>query len=426
MTSPPQDRAPSWSGNPFGPKTSRSSLRLAQASLGEGGESHGVREITGHSGWVAKLYKAPLPAADTERLGRLIALPNILADDERALLDRSMAWPVSRITDPDGTVGVIMARIPACCYVRFAYGKDGRTGPRELQLDHLVMADAKFATLGLDAPLAARREQLAARFLALGALLERHDVVYGDWSYRNALWSRQTGEVFLIDLDSCGIGSRPWIRSHHWEDPLFPSGTLLTTGSDRYRMAVLALRVLTGTRGDPQQALRQFESQWAASGGKGRGNAELVALLSRALTTSCVNQRPTVAALLSALEAGHTLTGTADGPSGGAGGAQDSPSAGAGGANVVGWRTVPPPVTAGRPTPAGVGPGPAGPGRAGRRRAGPVRPTSAAKGQPAPRPHVKTPASPPPARQEMKQFTAGVVSWTILICISVAVIALFH
>ncbi|MEU9608894.1 hypothetical protein [Streptomyces sp. NPDC048057] len=322
-------RGTGWSMSPFAPETARSGLRLADASLGEGGESTGVREVVGHPGWVAKLYKEPLAQDEAETLTRLIDLPAKMSWDEMRLVDRHSAWPVARVTDRGGTVGVIMPRIPDAFYVRFAYGEGGRTEPKELLLDHLVLQDAKFTALGLDPPSAARRRSTAARFLTLGALMERYDVVYGDWSYRNALWSQQNGDVFLIDLDSCGIESRKWIRSHHWEDPLFPQGTPLTTYTDRYRMAVLTLRVLTGTRGDPRRALEGLAEQRA-------DDSELVPLLRRAVTTGQPSERPSVFTLLSAIQvrpqgapppAAPGTTGTRTGS-----------------ANVSGWRDVLPPV----------------------------------------------------------------------------------
>ncbi|MFH8615074.1 hypothetical protein ACH4E8_08350 [Streptomyces sp. NPDC017979] len=353
-------RGTGWSMSPFAPDTARSGLRLADASLGEGGESTGVREVVGHPGWVTKLYKEPLAPDEADTLARLIELPGKMSWADMCLVDRHSAWPVARVTDRGETVGVIMPRIPDSFYVRFAYGEGGRTEPKELLLDHLVLQDAKFTALGLDPPSAARRRSTAVRFLSLGALMERYDVVYGDWSYRNALWSQQNGDVFLIDLDSCGIESRRWIRSHHWEDPLFPQGTRLTTHTDRYRMAVLTLRVLTGTRGDPRRALEGLAEQRA-------GDAELVLLLRRAVTTAQPSERPSVAGLLAAMEVRPAAPETPVAPSrpvaaGGAGAGAGSATNGS--PNVSGWREVqPPPPAARRPKPvrppaptAGAGP----------------------------------------------------------------------
>lgn len=352
-----------WSMSPFAPETSRSGLRLADASLGEGGESTGVREVVGHPGWVAKLYKEPLEHDEADTLARLIELPGEMTWADMRLVDRHCAWPVARITDRGETVGVIMPRIPEPFYVRFAY-EGGLTEPKELLLDHLVLQDAKFSALGLEPPSDARRRSTAARFLALGALMERYDVVYGDWSYRNALWSRQNGDVFLIDLDSCGIESRKWIRSHHWEDPLFPQGARLTTYTDRYRLAVLTLRVLTGTRGDPRRALERLAQQWS-------DGAELVLLLRRAVTTAQPSERPSVGGLLTAIEA-RSQTASAASAASDASVRAPAPAGKAAteGANISGWRDVqPPPRPGGTRRPGGVRP----PGAAGPTRPNPVR-----------------------------------------------------
>lgn len=96
---------------------------------------------------------------------------------------------------------------------------------------------------------------MARHILRIGVLLEWHDVVYGDWSYANCLWTRESGRIFLIDMDSCGLSSRGWLASNSWDDPAVQPGERLTVTTDRYKLAVTVLRVLTGVRGeDPRPA----------------------------------------------------------------------------------------------------------------------------------------------------------------------------
>ncbi|MFD4601513.1 hypothetical protein ACFWPQ_26200 [Streptomyces sp. NPDC058464] len=307
-----------WSDHPFPDDVPLSSVELAGENLGGGGQAHTVDRLADRPGWVAKLYKSPMAPAEAATLRRLVALPRSMTQADLGTLDRSAAWPVSRITDGDRTVGVVMAEAPSRFYVPFNLRGGRRSEPRELQLDHLVKDAAYLKAIGVHPPARQRRLEIACRFLELGAVLERHDVVYGDWSYRNALWDQDSDSVYLLDMDSCGIGTRSWIASPDWSDPAFPEGTPLTVPTDRYRMALLALRCITGARGEPLESLSRLERDWPASD-------TFPALLRQALDRGDLRNRPRTATLLKALRS-----------PGGTGAQADV----APGSNVTGFRQV--------------------------------------------------------------------------------------
>jgi hypothetical protein len=119
-------------------------------------------------------------------------------------------------------------------------------------------------------------------------------------------------------MDSCGIGTRPWIASPDWTDPAFPEGTPLTVPTDRYRMALLTLRCITGARGEPLENLSRLERDWPAGD-------QFPALLRQALGRGDLLHRPRTATLLKALRS-----------PGGAGPQADV----APGSNVTGFRPV--------------------------------------------------------------------------------------
>ncbi|MBB5998168.1 phosphotransferase [Streptomonospora salina] len=179
-------------------------------------------------------------------------------ESDREIVDASIAWPVSRIEDAGHTVGVVTAKAPEHFYADFAQkGREGeprRTSRHELRIDHLAQSDDWLERKGVARPTAASRSRIAQSFLEIGAMLARHGVVYGDWSYSNAMWDGEQGRVYLIDMDSCGLGDRAWIESPGWEDRLFPHPKRLTRAADDYRLTLLALRALTGER-DASQAL---------------------------------------------------------------------------------------------------------------------------------------------------------------------------
>lgn len=283
-----------WSDSPFSTQVEVSSVKLTGEHLGEGGQSRSVERIADRPHWVAKFYKSPLGPQESAVLDRMVRFPHSMTAREREKIDHSTAWPVSRITDSGRTVGVIMAEAPSGFYVPFNLRGGRRSEPKELQLDHLVNDSGYLSGIGVHPPSRQRRQEITCGFLELGVVLERHDVVYGDWSYRNALWDHDGASVFMLDMDSCGIGTRPWISSHEWTDPVLPEGSTLTVSSDRYLMALLSLRCLTGLRGEPLDSLSALEDDWPTGDG-------LPHLLRRAFTATDPSQRPRASELLDAL-----------------------------------------------------------------------------------------------------------------------------
>lgn len=369
------------------------------ATLAEAkGESQKVYEIAGRPGWLAKLYRQPLTAPEEDRLEALISLPSGMPGADVALLDRQTAWPVARIVGAGRTVGVVMARAPGKFFatVQKKFSQDAST-PEPLPLDWLIAANESITKRGLRAPDAATRTRAVWELLRIGALFERHDVVYADWSYSNALWDQDTGEVFVIDMDTCGIHHRDWIESPGGEDPLFQDGSrALTTYSDRYKVAMLTVRCLTGHRGaDPHAAYGRLEPgvQQSAFGKE----------LERVLDATDPTDRPGLADLLTTFEVSYApgRRQAADGtnvtgevrvrgrasrgrggelPDGGGGHTANPPPYAPGAANVTGWVPL-----RGRPRPSSGAP-PASGSR--------PRPTSSPGTTPAPAPQPTEPPVP--------------------------------
>ncbi len=239
-----------WSDSPFEAVTPLAEVAARGAVISaENGESKLVYEAAEHPGWLVKLYKPGFPREPADVLDRLIAVPGAMPAADLALVDSSVCWPVTRVVDGGSTVGVVLAKAPADFSVPMRM-ISGAAQPRLLDVDQLVQTDPEFfGRRGWRLPTAAERLAVARNLAAVGALLERHGVVYGDWSYANALWARGSGRVFVIDMDSCGMGDRPWVESKSWDDPKVEPGTRLTTCTDRYKLAVLITRCLSGTRG---------------------------------------------------------------------------------------------------------------------------------------------------------------------------------
>ncbi|MFA1548408.1 hypothetical protein [Actinomadura chokoriensis] len=255
-----------WSDRPFGPVTQLADVAEARVRIaGENGQSTEVYESAAHPGWLVKRYKPGFPDEPPEVLDRLIGLPAGMRRDDLAIVDSATCWPVSRVVSDGATAGVVLAKAPP------EFQVEVRTpfGPPEsvpLNLDQLVQTDGEFyEARGLAVPDERERLRVARNMLCVGALLERHGVVYGDWSYANMFWTRETGRVFLIDMDGCGLSSRPWVECNSWNDPAVSPGERLTAYTDRYKLAVAVLRTLTGVRGeDPHPAFGALSARLRA------------------------------------------------------------------------------------------------------------------------------------------------------------------
>ncbi|MDI2129826.1 hypothetical protein [Yinghuangia seranimata] len=288
----------SWSGSPFPPDVRLSDVPQGAVLARDRGESRVVFEIAGHPGWLAKLYRSPLGVVDAARLKALTLLPATLTDPAQTdVVDRCTCWPVSRVLDERGTVvGVVVAKAPRRFFAALR-GLSGRpTRPAPLEIDWLVREPEAYGPRGLAVPDLGVRVTAARQLVAFCALLEQWDVVYGDWSYSNVFWARNSGDVFVIDLDTCGIERREWIESPEWEDPLFPNDSQppLTVHCDRFKLATLLVRCLTGVRRDPRTAYAALPDALR----EGRFGA----VLDRILAADTPGERPGPDELSAALE----------------------------------------------------------------------------------------------------------------------------
>jgi DNA-binding helix-hairpin-helix protein with protein kinase domain len=205
----------------------------ASRKLASGGQGT-VFRLADPPGTLLKLYH-PGTAVLSEELGRLIDLRG----DLRAA---PVAWPSGRVFDGGRCVGLLMPEVPE----EFATSMAGRRRLLELQF-LLYPRRAMWADLVL--PTGTQRRRLAAAYVALFRELHARGVVVGDVSMRNLLWSLADGpSVFAIDCDGFRVAGRPpavrTVDTAGWEDPARPGE--VTLDSDRYKLALVALRVLLG------------------------------------------------------------------------------------------------------------------------------------------------------------------------------------
>lgn len=212
------------------------------------GESVGIHPVTRQPGWLVKLYHAPLQGEPTKHLTDLVNLPGAATDGEREIIASSTSWPVAVVADdPSRALGCV---IPAAGRrFRTMFRPPGSTpAERALEIDFLALKDDGFARRGLPPVTAEQRRTVCRNLVAVAELLARHRLVYSDWSYSNAFWSATDQGVYVIDIDGCARDAAPNIYQPNWDDPLTPRAQPADRHTDRYRVALLVARCLTGER----------------------------------------------------------------------------------------------------------------------------------------------------------------------------------
>ena len=291
-----------WSQPPASGRTIRvSELGSLGENLGQdNGESRRVCRVPRFPGWLLKEYRAPLTLGRARRLERLIWLPSQMVSADLDLVNGHTAWPAAQVVNPDGkTIGALIPLAPDSYSYTWKL-PSGRIQDRMLEVDMLALSEADQRGRNFPPQSLADRVAVCASIAAVGALFERHDLVYLDWSWANVFWSHRDHDAYVIDMDGCSFGPRPQIQSPHWEDPLVPMGNSAGKGSDRYRLALLIARCLTGTRADIAATETALQDLRANSGVEiGR----VVQLVIQAIRAPSVEPRPTLTKVSEALEA---------------------------------------------------------------------------------------------------------------------------
>jgi len=174
----------------------------------------------------------------------------------------------------------------------------GRIRHKALEIDVLALTGQRQAQIKLPSQSLGDRLTVCSSIAAVGALFERYGLVYLDWSYANVLWSLFDHSAYVIDLDGCSFGPCLQIHSPNWEDPLRPRGLEAGNESDRYRVALLVARCLTGIRADLANTMDSLDRLSSYN----EAMHHVVELLAQALYTENTKERPPVTTLKAALE----------------------------------------------------------------------------------------------------------------------------
>jgi hypothetical protein len=224
--------------------------------LGRGNEGI-VYGIPGDTSRVYKEYISDCSTGpNTQALDSLIRLREDLSDDDRDWLDLRAAWPRQVVYDGTRMVGLAMDPLSDVFYRRYGV----RTAPKRVVCSWMYLAmqnpSSENPLLIDEIPVLTGRQiwDLILDLSRLIELLHRKDIVLGDISGGNLLWTDlPQPRAFLIDCDSFrlvgsgGIGTPK--QTPDWDDPTL-GGKPTSKSSDIYKLGLAAFRAIARAKTD--------------------------------------------------------------------------------------------------------------------------------------------------------------------------------
>jgi serine/threonine protein kinase len=221
--------------------------------LGSGGQGDVYRAPRAHINFAAsaafKEYKAVYRSQVD--FGALEAMSSFLAGQtfaEGSRIVERVAWPISLVADQGRPVGFLMPEVPDSFAITLQLPSGAKK--RDLaQFQHLLNPGTVLARRGIT--ITERDRYLLLAHLAESMdLLHSHDVVVGDLSPKNVLFSLDpTPRCFFVDADAMRLAGRsalPQAETPDWDIRTVSSEELATKASDSYKLGLFVLRLLAG------------------------------------------------------------------------------------------------------------------------------------------------------------------------------------
>lgn len=218
--------------------------------IGKGGEGR-VFTIRSMPGMVYKEFvEFPGHTPSRSALEELMNLLQQMTPDERNWLADRTTWPQTLVIDGNKMKGFLMPLIGQQYFKKYGIRANPKTVACEW--NYLSMRE-KYATnknIYSEVPRVTPMGALAAvvDLCKTMAILHKYDIVIGDISGRNLLWTDSpTLRVMVIDCDSFHpegkVGVSPPKQSPDWEDPALAT-PLTTMQSDIYKLGLAAYRAI--------------------------------------------------------------------------------------------------------------------------------------------------------------------------------------
>jgi serine/threonine protein kinase len=223
---------------------------LSLTEIGQGGEGR-VYAFQDNPSLVYKEYHPTAGSPPSSlALKRIIDLPNLCAPDEQAWILDHTVWPLKAVIDGNRLRGYTMRKIPDAFHRKYG----ARNNPRQILCDwNYLSMRTRFLNnpniiSEVPIPSAENILELIRDLAKTLEILHRHDIIIGDLSGRNLLWTdTPTWRVLLIDCDSFRLRGVSAVNSSKqspdWEDPELQGG-FTTQSSDIYKLGLAAFRAI--------------------------------------------------------------------------------------------------------------------------------------------------------------------------------------
>lgn len=194
----------------------------------------------------------------------VVAFRNKLSLADRTELDSYCAWPRALVEDDHGSVcGLLMPLIPPDFFCRMSDPDTGKPTSKPREMGWLIASAAQRREAKIDLPEIEPVERLLllARLVYAVARLHKHNWVFGDLSFKNAVFALDPPRVMLLDCDGAadlGDLNRHQASSPYWDPPECPLGSRAARGyqqdvqdavTDTYKLGLAILRCLTPGKG---------------------------------------------------------------------------------------------------------------------------------------------------------------------------------
>ena len=216
--------------------------------LSEGGEGI-VFRVRNQPTVVYKEYKAAqVPYLNIGALEELMDAVRSWDSSDASRLASRTVWPQTLVDHGSDMRGFLMPAIEGAFYRRYGL----RSNPKQVLCDWNQLSyqgDSLPAHMISEVPKPSVEEkiQLVKDLATTVHLLHQHDIIVGDMSGKNLIWSTQPNRVIIIDCDSFRIDGRKGVCTHKespgWIDPVL-QGRETCKESDIYKLGVAAYRSL--------------------------------------------------------------------------------------------------------------------------------------------------------------------------------------
>lgn len=189
-----------------------------------------------------------------------VAFRGGLSVAERAELDLYAAWPRAVVEDSGAVVGLLMPLIPPDFFCELIDGTTGDrdSAPREMQWLIASQAQRDAAEIDLSSVDKTQRLTLLAQLVYAVGRLHKRGWVFGDLSFRNAVFAVDPPRMMLIDCDGAASVNDPrrkQAHTPHWIPPEcenIPGHVhfdMQDTVTDVYKLGLAILRCLSPGKG---------------------------------------------------------------------------------------------------------------------------------------------------------------------------------